>query len=556
MRGRDDESIEVELVDVPTPARLAAGSDAGSSATRLTGAAGGAGDDGAGDDGAGDVGAGDDSGADESGADDLVVAMAAHRRRRRVLLMISAAVVLGLGATGVALAVVDARRADARWDALVDRGLPVVHLDEPLQEVWRSEEAGWPTVVTAEVVVVQGWSRTLADSVWRGVDTATGEVLWERADPGLGWCVAWNPAWPETVNQEVAAGLVPPATASSAIADPTGLLCAEDTFGGARPEPGTTSTLRALDLATGRDTGVVTVEGSLMSFELAGRAPVLASVTPDGSIDVTRVDLVSDTEVWTARADVVALDQADGYLGVWAQLYDDAVVLASPDGEVMGAYDLETGEPVPGLRQLPVADRVQVVWLPDGTRVAVDYALEPVDDGSGGYIVGTPTVTVTGPDGDERFTVEGELWMPTFSDGSAADRIVVLRAGPDGPLLVALDVVTGEELWTSTEMWSSTLLQVDGVVVAGSGYMSATDLRTGEELWEHRGAALGPVAAVTDGTRFVVPTDDEDTDALVALDIRTGAEAWRIPTVPGIQQIDVVDDGVLVTTASALVLYR
>lgn len=480
---------------------------------------------------------------------------AGHRRRRRVLVAVSAGVVLALAATGGVLTALDSRRAEARWDALAERGWPLVDLDSPLEQVWRAGGGGWPIVATPEVIVVEGQSSTAAPT-WRALDVATGEVLWERASQGTGWCTGWNPQWPEPDVGSSPYGAAVGAIGLIARADPTLLVCSDTSVGGELPSPGATSVLRAVDLASGREVGAVTVEGGLLSLDLVGDDLIVATVAADGAIDVTRVGLLSGGEVWTEATEIVAVDEEGMLLGTWLQVIDGAVVLTSSDGDVTVALDADTGERVPTPPLLQTADGGWV-RLADGSRALIDYGLTSSGDGSGSYLVGEPSVTVAGPDGQERFSAAGELWSPWVTDGSMADRIAVTRpADSGGTELVALDVVTGEELWTSPAAWSSTILQVDGVVVSGSGYLSATDLRTGEELWERRGSTFGAVSPVTDGSRLAVPIGEDGATWLVAIDIRSGAEAWRVPLVPIVELVTVVDGGVLVGSDSELVFYR
>lgn len=479
------------------------------------------------------------------------------RRRRRILVGLSAAVVLGLAGAGVASNVLEDRRADARWDALAARGLPLVDLASPVQEAWRLDFAGYPMAVAGDVVVVQAWDPVGSRSPWRGIDLATGEVLWERADLGSGWCTQWNPAWSEEEPTDVATAR---SLLGSPPAPPTLLVCSDASFDGELPAPGSTATVRVVEIVTGREVGLATVEGELLSFEPVGHDVVMVSVVPDGTIDLARVALSGGTVRWAADTDVQAFDPDDLYVGPWSQVDDGLVSLVSPEGVPLDVRTVDTGEPVDepsapavlsgGRRELPDGSVVEVFYPGSVAVGPSDVAIGPSD------VVDAPTVTVTGPDGEERVRVEGELWTPLFSDGSMADRVVVSRFGQGASSLVAFDVETGEELWTSRAPWSSPVLQVDGVVVTGSGYLSGVDLRTGAEVWERQLAGDVSVAPVTDGSRILVPITERGATTLVALDVRTGAEAWRGPTVTGVQFLVPMAGGVLVVTNAALRMYR
>ncbi len=471
----------------------------------------------------------------------------------------AAAVVLALGATGLVLAVLDSRRADARWDALAELGWPLVDLGEPVAEVWRTDVGGgWPTVVTSDVVVVEEWSPTASGSTWRALDVTTGATVWEHQARGSGWCSPWNPEWSELDEGALGYGPAQVALGLTGRVDPTLLLCSDASFSGALPQPGETSSLRVLDLAGGREVDVV-VEGSLLSHDPVGGDVIVTAVLADGTLGLTRAGLRTGADVWARATDVVVVGPDGVFLGSWPTVRDGVVLVAGSDGEIDAVLDAETGEPA---TTVPEAMDVQAglagrLTLPDGSVAIVDYEITPMGDGSGSYLVGEPAVTVQGPDGAERFSVRGELWSPVFTDGSMADRVLVRGPGEgESSRVVALDVVTGEELWTTRAGWSSTLLQVDGVAVSGSGFISGIDLRTGEELWEHRGSNADLTMPVTDGSRLAVPVAEDGATFLVALDIRSGAEAWRVPTISDVQAVSVVDGGVLLGNGTTFVLYR
>ncbi len=519
MRGSDDDTVSVDLIEVDTPEAL------------------------------GVVGDGPGGPLD---AEPTPGAGPEPRPRGRGRIAVSAAVVLALAGAGVVLGILDDHRADARRDALAARGLPLVDLGSPVTEEWRLEYGGYPVAVSGDVLVVEAWDPALGSrNPWRGIDLVTGEVLWERPDVSDGWCTAWNPAWPEdTADVGTFQTLV--GSTGTPLPPATLLACTDAGFGGQVPAPGVASTVRLIDIATGGDVAEVRVEGDLLSFDRVGGDAVVASVVADGTIDLVRVPLLGGDVRWEADADVPALDPEGASMVPWPQLFDGLLYLVSPEGTLLDVRSVDTGEPAHVPQEAPVLNVGRVV-LDDGTAVEMSYPGTLVLGGEVADAV--PTVTVTGPGGEERFSVEGELWMPPFSDGSMADRVVVSLWARGASSLVALDVETGEELWTSRAPWSSPVLQVDGLVVTGSGYLSAVDLRTGEEVWERPAAADVAVAPVTDGTRILVPITDRGTTSLTALDVRTGAEVWRGPTVHGLQLFVPMAGGVLVGTESTLLMY-
>lgn len=520
MRGGDDDTVPVDLIEVDSPDALLPDGDVAG---------------------------------EPVGASPVPDAGTGRRRRRRMQIAVSAAVVLALAGTGVAMSVLDERRAQARWDALAARGLPLVDLGSPLEEAWRLDFGGYPMTVAGDLLLMQAWEPTAMSSPWRAIDLATGELVWERTDLDAGWCTQWNPAWSQLESADVVTMRSVLGVSGASAAPPTLLICADAGFGGQVPEPGSTATVRVIEIATGRETGRVDVAGAVLSFDPAGADVVVSSVVADGTVDLARVPLDGGPVRWEVHTDVVAVD-ADGiYVGPYPQVVDGVLYLVSQEGGLLEALSVETGEPAAQAPAPPTVAAGRLV-LPDGSTVEVFYPGMLYVGGSNAS--DEPTVTVRGPGGAERFTVEGELWTPLFTDGSMADRIVVTRWGQGASSLVALDLETGEELWTSRAPWSSTMLQVDGVVVTGSGYLSAIDLRTGQEVWEHQtGSDIG-VAPVTDGTRILVPVTEAGTTSLAALDIGTGAEAWRSPVVSGIQMLMPVGGGVLAVTDASVVMYR
>lgn len=533
MRGGEGDTVPVDLIEVDSP-------DALRPPPHLV------------DAGEGRSGApGDPGGQDGESAE-----ARAHRRRRRVLLAVGAGVVVALAVTGGVLTALDERRADARWDALAERGMPLVDLTAPLTEVWRVPGNGWPMATTAEVLVLQIWDQASATILWRGVEVATGEVAWERAEPGDGWCSQWNPEWSDLASEE--AGLaVAYAAGVGAVPDASMLVCSSGPgFGGQLPAPGTRSSLTVLDVRSGAELGSVEVRGALVTFETIEEDLVTATITPEGAVQLTRSPLAGGPAVWSTTTDAMALDDDGYYVGAWPTLYDGQVVLVSPEGVPIETIDADTGEPTTGEVELPTASGGWML-LADGSRAEVSYGDIRQEDGVS-YVLGGPSVTVTAADGTERFEVPGGLWSPWYTDGSLPDRILVGRTGDAGTggTLRALDVATGDEMWSVPLRWSTALVQVDGVAVAGSGYAAGVDLRTGEELWQHRATLSGAVSPVTDGSRIALPTTDGGVTSLVAREIRTGAEAWRVPTLSNIQLLGVVGGGVLVGNDMELAYYR
>ena len=468
-------------------------------------------------------------------------------RRRGVL--VSAAVVLALAVTGGALVALDARREQERQDALADRGWSVVDLDEPLAEAWRLPVGGWLTTTGAGVVVLRSVAPDGGDAALLGIDVDAGEVIWEEPDP-RGWCDSWNPVWSEYTREDLI-DLRLGRGSIEEIPAATRLVCVEDTgFAGSRPDVGVGSAVRVLDLATGAEVGRFDVPGALANVVPVGTDVLAASVGAGGTVSVTRARMATGQVVWSVETDVV-LDDGAMYAGLWPQVRDGVVELVEANGFVVFAADVETGRLVE-VDQAVVPDDgagAQLV-LPDGALVKVSSDLGTGSEHS--------SVVVVAPDGTERFTTLGDLWTPFVNDGSMADRIVVRGAGGRSPgELVALDVETGEELWTAPARGAGAMLQIDGVVVAGgSSYVWATDLRDGNRIWEHEGGLTSMITPITDGTRVVLTAFDGGGAHLVTRDVRTGVERWRVPTLADFSSIEAVGDGIVVAGDSETVFYR
>ena len=253
---------------------------------------------------------------------------------------------------------------------------------------------------------------------------------------------------------------------------------------------------------------------------------------------------VDDTQVvvGTFDARIVSLDRASGEPR-WEASVDDhpkAVVFGSPvivDGLVVvgvGSFEVFAPGDPPSFRGSVVAldaetgDERWRFWLTKGDAT----------EGAGVSIWSSPAVD----------TERGVLYIGT---GQA----YALPAPPRSDALLALDLHTGEEVWTTQftagDAWTITdpsgldadvgaapnLFEADGTDAVGvgdkAGSYRALDRDTGEVLWERKlteGGAQGGImasAAVADGTVYVTSNDGGRDAVLVALDADAGREVWR-----------------------------
>ncbi len=490
----------------------------------------------------------------EAGLTDAPVAVAAasatERRRRRAVLATGCAVLVGLAGVGVGVTVLDARRAQERWDALAELGVPLVDLAEPLTEVWRAEGA-WLMTEMAGAVLVQTDGSAPG---FRAVDLSTGATRWELDGLANEWCQPWDPSW-EALRSAVTRG---EAVRPEEVPWPSSLVCASSGISDLAEVPrDTTSDVRVVDVATGSLTASFRLDGRLVAADPVAGGLVVSRTVAGGDVVLARLALPDGAVEWERRIGP-PVGQSDPWL--WTQLVDGVVHLNASDGTVLQALDARTGEdaapvtgaePFYGLRQ----------ELADGTQVEVTYDTQS----------GAPEGTVRGPDGEERFRFTGELWTPLVVDGSPDDPLLVLRPGADGGL-VALDPRTGETRWradlsTGETRWRADLtgqhlggggaLQLGGVVVGGMPTLAAFDLATGERLWEVPTDVLSSVGLVTDGSRLAVPVQEGAVHYLAAVGLRSGLEEWRIGVDAPAFYWQVMRDGtVLAQHEGMIVAYR
>lgn len=446
---------------------------------------------------------------------------------------VGGAVVVALAAVGGVLALRDAREIEDRREAFEQAGLPFVDLASPLSEAWRLEDS-WLAATTADVLVVGSGSPSA--TMWRGVDPVTGRVRWEV--PGAdGWCRAWNP-------RDAAAR--PPTVPS----DPTLLAVVDARFDGALPTGAAGTDVRVLDLATGQERATLLFPGDVVSIEPVGESVVAVAVGMDGAFSVARASLAGGS-LWTAPTPFSTVGQA-AVPALDVSVVDGVVFLLTFDGVPVAAFDLETGAALePGDGGLPSpAGRLA---LADGGRAETLVTTQRMADGR--YYLGEPVVAVTGPDGAVRFRADGRLLVPEFSDDAAPERLLVAGTGDGASGFAALDVGTGEVAWSAPEPVLGLRLLVGGVLVHESLGVVALDLSSGERLWQYEASIRVPGRPVTDGTRVLVVGAGDGGRSLVALDLRTGAEAWSVPT-PAVTGLDAVPGGVVVSTRDGLIGYR
>ena len=265
---------------------------------------------------------------------------------------------------------------------------------------------------------------------------------------------------------------------------------------------------------------------------------------------VVAIDIESGEPRW--RSDVPSL----GYLAADARrvfclgsVRPQAVELLALDaseGELLWRYSCAGLNPLrAGSRPMPLSgDRV--CWTVDTVAHLVDAntgkALWTSEIGGGGLLsavaVRGETLYVASSRGLHALDVRsGEpVWQEEFADGQAADARPVLALADqrayvaqersrDETRLVCLDLDSRRVVWEKALPKVQHLLAGDGILYVRNQGVHALNGATGAPLWSYAASGCSPVSR---DHGLVFFTDAAQRGRLVALDERTGAEAWEI----------------------------
>jgi outer membrane protein assembly factor BamB len=463
----------------------------------------------------------------------------ATRRGKVLLVGGTAAVVVLAVAAGV---LVDAQ---LRHRALLATPGGVRSLAERPTEQW-SIELDDP--ISSTLVPMPGVLAVAGDAKVRGLDPATGEVLW-TVDVG------------DDLSCGPVAGLGVYGPGAVEPADP--LVCVSSGQGGQEVtaiDPDGTTRTRELD----PDVVVVPAAGGgLISFELTGgdqerRAVVVDKLgvphLPKGFVGPDLVVRTEDARTGAVRwSATVPFD---------APRPESCVSYAEnePTLDVVGALSWDVRDAVVEVQGCGVS----AAFLRDGTRLddpedsqdppanGMDMAsFAPLPDG--GWVepgdestdTGVPNDVVHLPDGGS-VTLDGQVLVPWASDGRDPG-LLLERVGARTEARSTDDGDAGARLWTAPGLAATTLLAcVSGtaVVVDEQGAVRAIDLGTGADRWtlDPEVLSLGDMAwvaeslvfgAFTDGKTLLLPVSgDPGGEAsglrLLALDLRDGSVRWEI----------------------------
>jgi outer membrane protein assembly factor BamB len=203
-------------------------------------------------------------------------------------------------------------------------------------------------------------------------------------------------------------------------------------------------------------------------------------------------------------------------------------VSALEDGELVTlALDRASGETLwrSGL------DRDRVAEFHQDTDSATPT---PVTDGSNVYVFFQEFGLVSfDKNGKERWRLELGPFRNFYSIAAspilAGKALLMLCDQAEGSLLVAVDKNSGKELWRRNrparlESYTTPILypatgKPRAVIVYGSGWVDAYDLKTGRNLWALGGVGVGPVSSpVLDGDMLFVAAPNHAEDGWPAFD--------------------------------------
>ena len=419
------------------------------------------------------------------------------RRRRRLLLAAGALAVVAVLVAGV---VGELRERAERARHSDVPGL-VADLEHAPQERWALPPGPDPTALGGRVLASDGAGGLVA------YDAATGEPVWTVRPP------------------EAAAIVFVDCPEALAVDGEPAVVCLVPTD---------------LDLAAGtvrwRLEAHAADDGRLLHEELLDAAPIGV-----GSVD-------GDLVLATYGGDGVRLERRRALGG--AAVWDEHLVDFNPTGQGLAVTDGYVA-----LRGLTTA----VLDADDGTPLGRwETAAGPggpegvvvVGRGDAGF--GVWTTRFAGrwhdPDGTRAALVEGAPAEPQVGDGSAPT--VLLVTEEDGGELRAVDVTSGDVLWTRPAGTRPTL-RLDGrVLLTTETHLTAVDLTTGEDVWtadlpDGARPVAGP--ALSDGLRIAVEgVADDGAATLTAYDVGTGARLWRTELPAGTRAVEALGDRVAV----------
>ncbi|MFE4464632.1 PQQ-binding-like beta-propeller repeat protein [Oerskovia sp. NPDC056781] len=433
---------------------------------------------------------------DEDGVVPVPRAPRVHRRRRLVVTGVAGTLVLVLGGL-TALDTVRARQAEALL-----RTAPggVVGLTQPPDEVWSVDTGeAWPTLA-GDLLLVP------VDGALVAHDLTSGEEVWRRADLGRSRCGTFV-ARPEG------------ATALSTITCVSGGSL-EDLVPSHPTRPPTTVSVLGRD---GRTLAERDLDASRGSTEVLADGDLVRAARDDQGLVVTVEDARTGDVRWTRSvpADDVAGDDGTCETSVEGVMVDDreSVYFFDVAGTISVRGCRVGATFSPGGDLLSSGDDAYVEGLADGrfTRTAIGRTGTDVLDAEGAVILRDVS----------------EVLDPLATDGTAPPLLFV-RSG-SGLAALAED---GHQVWAFPRYTAQVLLATRDMTVVGTfpGAV-AIDNVTGEELWtwrasERGGSSSSDVSAAFAGhgsLTVVLGTQPGSGARWSSIDLADGSTRWEEP---------------------------
>jgi outer membrane protein assembly factor BamB len=372
------------------------------------------------------------------------------------------------------------------------------------------------------------------------LDPATGEFQWTYCSADLAW-------------REVRGATDDVVYVNSTMSDsPSTAVASDQRFA-----------VTAVDALSGEELWRVPVARQQLGWPLgpfAGSGVVVVAVDDDNGAAIVGLDAKSGDTIWrVAEADLsdaaASMGTPDPVVAPLANT-DEVAVLAAPSGLV--GLDRVNGtqlwssevflldESGVGVARGPAAVDGSTVMIPAASQIATAPMPPGGESGTGCCVA---------PDGATYCVGEPGETSPGAVIAGDDDPPCELVTAPLGPsTLVAVDASTGATLWQGPRLDHPAAADgyVVGYVHAGMGSSGpnsevvVVDAATGEQLWSQPGSeSYGDLWAIGDGAVYVNVISDDSLPSVVAYELESGDERWRLsPESMLSEPQQVVNDGV------------
>ena len=401
----------------------------------------------------------------------------ARRRRATVSSLVAAGSLAVVALAGPPLLDLRHRTSEAARDARMAQvdGL-ADDLGAPLHVAWRAD-GGF-----AGVSEPSGTILLRDDHGYSAVEPVTGEQLWSaEVDP----------------TQLCELSSLYPSQKRGAGDGLERVVCSETAVG----------TIQVRDVATGGVVVSLSVDWPRWLADVVDGDVVAAGIDDQGRAVARRWDVETGAVMWSYRG-ATPLARVDASFGLSIQA---SAVTVSTSSEAV-RLDVVRGTELPS----------DAVTTQGSTELA--GGLRAVQEGSSESPM---NVRVVDADGTELLSVPGVLHAPPADDGSMPGLIFV-ETGAVTSLMHAIDVHTGQELWTAAGLTPVAIIE-GKLAVDNSGDVGVLDARTGVSLWRQPTSVSGHGSSVTDGDSLVSVESNSGQTNLVARALTTGVVVWAAP---------------------------